>query len=188
MRIFSSKSKLKILKEHLYFKHIDDLLNNIVPTLEFGDEAKNYLIKLFMTYKLTEFKETILDIINNKKLYYQNPDKLSRIISDKLLSGFYHTLENFKIKEGKTEEDCEVIDMIIERYWTVYHRPMSSFVAKEIKEIYTTKTYKDNYIRMYTTLFIILLLIDIWVKKAVLGFYNINGDFKGKKIHGYEFK
>jgi len=189
IRSISKEYKItkKDLEKHYFFTHLNYLRNIKLNMLNFGDDARNYTIKLLMKYRLNFIEKNIKDLILRDDLECLRTDELEQIIIDISYNGITQCIADFE-KEARTEEERKIASFIVGSVWRSYNENQVDIGINGLKDILTSPIYENNLIRIYTVLLPIAVSMESFLVRMEQSLKNLNGNLSNKSFHGYTFK
>jgi hypothetical protein len=155
--------------------------------LNFGDDARNYTIKLLMKYRLNFIEKSIKELILREDLECLRTDELEQIIIDISYNGITQCITDFE-KDARTEEERKIASFIISSVWKSYNENQNDIGVNGLKDILTSPIYENNLIRVYTVLLPIAVSMESFLVRMEQSLKNVNGNLLNKSFHGYTFK
>ena len=186
-RIFPSKKCItqKDLENHYIFTHIKYLRGVKINLLNFGDDARNYIVRLLLKHKLNRIELSLKEFIRLENLNDIPPDQLEILLKNVLYDTITLYIEDFK-KEAHTKEEQDIINVVIEKLWSTYEEEMLS--SEGIKDVIMSPIYDGNIIKIHSLLLPIIVSIESFLIRTEQNLSNLNGKLSGKSFHGFIFK
>jgi len=176
----------KVLLKHSYFSYLDYLKRWGISNLEFGCRARNSAMKDLYKIKCDVLEKNMRELINNKNLKGWCKEEGHANVMNKMKSCIKQYSKIF-IDNCNTEDEKEVCQLILAHVHRTYKKNVESN-EKTIKDIWYTRAFKDNNIKMYSSLFIFLNSIEIFTIDAEESLSKMNGNLSGKLYRGVEFE
>jgi len=193
-KIFNKKHVQRSIDQLLcngYFRHIMYVKNVKVNTLYFGDDTRNYIVRLLIDYRMRDLEDSIKLLITNNRESIPNmiPEKLEQELINTLQNGIKTYLENFKKNEAHSDEEKIIADILISTIWDNYEHDSWKTYIEMVHSIFNQDDiYKNNVAKLEASLLPLPLLVENWLMKLEVTLKNLNGQLSGKVFHGRIFQ
>jgi hypothetical protein len=177
---------VKDLENHYLFTHINYLRTVKINLLNFGDEARNYIVRMLLRYKLNNLEVSIRNLIRTTDLNSISSIELDKLITQMMYNCLTQYIDEFKL-EAHTDEEKAVADVVVETLWK-NHNENIEFELKGFRDVIYSPIYENNLVRIHSILLPIMVSCEAFLVSTEKSLNQLNGRLSNKSFHGLKFK